>query len=326
MDSIIQFLKEDILPEEKIEADKIRRKATSYWLSEDHKLYKRFFSGPYLLCVHLEQTESLLEEMHEGICGSHTGGRSLAHKALTQGYWWPNMQIEALEYVRKCQRFAPSIHQPGGILNPLSSPWKFAQWGLDIVGPFPKVVGNKKYLLVGTDYFAKWVEAEPLANIRDVDVKRFVWKNIVTRFGVPHMLISDNGFKFDSKMFRKYCGELGIINRYSTPAYPQGNGQAEAVNKVIVSRLKKRLDDAKGKWVEELPHVLWTYRTTPRRSTGETPFSLTYGAEAVIPLKTGFPTTRTSLFNPKDNDEQLTRNLDLIEERRVFVLGREITP
>ena len=130
MDSVIQFLKDDILPEEKVETDKIRRKATSYWLSEDHKLYKRSFSGPYLLCVHPEQTESLLEEMHEGICGSHTRDRSLAYRALTQGYWWPNMQKEALEYVRKCdqcQWFTPSIHQPGGILNPLSSPWPFAQ-------------------------------------------------------------------------------------------------------------------------------------------------------------------------------------------------------
>ena len=86
MDSIIQFLKEDILPEEKIEADKIRRKTTSYWLSKDHKLYKRSFSGPYLLCVHPEQTELLLEEMHEGNCGIHIGGRSLAHRAITQGY------------------------------------------------------------------------------------------------------------------------------------------------------------------------------------------------------------------------------------------------
>ena len=168
-------------------------------------------------------------------------------------------QKEALEYVRKCdqcQQFAPSTHQPGGILNLLFSPWPFAQWGLDIMGPFPKVVGNKKYLLVGIDYFTKWVEAKPLANIRDMDVKRFVWKNIVTRFGVPHVLILDNSLQFDSKMFRRYCGELEIINRYSTPAYPQGNGQAEVVNKVIVSGLKKRLDDAKGKWVEELPHVL----------------------------------------------------------------------
>ena len=117
-------------------------------------------------------------------------------------------------------------------------------------------------------------------------------------------------------MFRRYCGELGIKNSYSNPTYPQGNGQAEAINKVIVNGLKKRLDVAKGRWVEELPHVLWTYRTTPRRSTRETPFSMTYGAEAIIPLETGFPTSRTSSFNPSDNDEQLTKNLDLIEEKR----------
>ena len=154
------------------------------------------------------------------------------------------MQREALEYVKKCdqfQRFASSIHQSRGILNPLSSPWPFAQWSLDIVGPFPKAVGNKKCLLVSTDYFMKWVEVEPLANIRDVDAKRFVWKNILTRFGVPHVLISDNGLQFDSKMFRIYCSELGITNRYFTPTYPQGNGQTEAVNKVIVNGLKKRL-------------------------------------------------------------------------------------
>ena len=88
-----------------------------------------------------------------------------------------------------------------------------------------------------------------------MDAKRFVWKSIVIRFGVPHVLISDNGLQFDSKMFRNYYGELGITNRYSTLAYPQGNGQAEAMNKVILSGLKKRLDDAKGRWVEELPHV-----------------------------------------------------------------------
>ena len=80
--------------------------------------------------------------------------------------------------------------------------------------------------------------------------------------------------------------------------------------------LKKSLNNAKGKWVEELPHVLWTYRTTPRRSTGETPFSLTYGAEAVIPLETSFPTLRTSSFNPSSNNELLEKSLDFIEERR----------
>ena len=154
--------------------------------------------------------------------------------------------------MKKCdqfQRFAPNIHQLGELLNPLSSPWPFAQWSLDIVSPFPKAAGNKRYLLVDMDYFTKWVKAKPLANIRDMDAKKFFWKNIVIRFEVPCTLISDNDFQFDSKSFRRYCCDIGITNRYSTPAYPQGNGQAEAINKVIVNGLKKRMNDAKGKWV-----------------------------------------------------------------------------
>ena len=87
MDPIILFIKDDILPEEKGEADKVRRKAPYFWLSDDQKLYKRFFfSRPYLLYVHLETVEPLLEELHEGICGSYIGGKSLSHRALTQEY------------------------------------------------------------------------------------------------------------------------------------------------------------------------------------------------------------------------------------------------
>ena len=83
MDPIVLFLKEDILLEEKSEADKVQRKAPRFWLSDDQNLYKRSFSGPYLLCIHLEASELLLEELHEGICGSHTGGRSISHRAIT---------------------------------------------------------------------------------------------------------------------------------------------------------------------------------------------------------------------------------------------------
>jgi len=215
MDPIVLLLKEDVLPESKSEAHKIRRKTPRFWLSEDQKLYKRSFPGPYLLCVHPEVVKLLLEELHEGICESHTGGKSLSHRALTQDYWWLNMQKEAQEYVKKrdqCQKFAPNINQPGGVLNPLSSSL-----------PFPKAAGNRRYLLVGIDYFTKWVETEPLANIRDIDAKRFVWKNIVTRFGILYTLILDNVLQFDSKAFRRYCCDLGIKNGYSAPAYPQGN-------------------------------------------------------------------------------------------------------
>ena len=94
MDTIVLFLRKDILLEDKSEADKVRRKVPCFWLSKDQKLYKHSFFGPYLLYIHPEVSELLLEELHEGICGSHTGGRFLSHRAITQGYWWPNMQKE----------------------------------------------------------------------------------------------------------------------------------------------------------------------------------------------------------------------------------------
>ena len=93
------------------------------------EVYKQSYSGPYLLYIHPEAVEALLEVLHEGLCGSHIEGRSLSHRALTQGYWWPSMQKSAQEYVKKCdqcQRYAPNIHQPGETLNPLSYPWPFS--------------------------------------------------------------------------------------------------------------------------------------------------------------------------------------------------------
>ena len=114
----------------------------------------------------------------------------------------------------------------------------------------------------------------------------------------------------------RYCSELGIQNVYSSPVYPQSNGQEEASNKIVLDGIKMRLEDSKGRWVEELPNVLCTFRTTPRRSTGETLFSLAYGSEAVIPLEIGLPTLRTSEWEPTRNDQAQSQALDLLEERR----------
>ena len=104
MDPSVLFLKDDILPEEEGKANKVRRKAHRFWLSEDQKLYKCSFSRSYLLYVHSEAMKPLLKELHEGICESHIGRKSLSHMAFTQGYLWPNMQKEAQEYVKKCDQ------------------------------------------------------------------------------------------------------------------------------------------------------------------------------------------------------------------------------
>ena len=156
---------------------------------------------------------------------------------------------------------------------------------------------------VAVDYIIKCAEAEALANILDVDVKKFVCRNIITRFGVLESLVFDNGLQFESKAFHKFCSDLGIKNRYSTPAYLQSNGQAKATNKAIVNGLKKRLEGIKGMQAEELSNVLWAYQTTLRRSTGETTFSLMYKGEAVILAEVSLCNARISRFVPVENDE-----------------------
>nr|CAN62989.1 hypothetical protein VITISV_023577 [Vitis vinifera] len=277
-----------------------------------------------LLPIHVQtnpssETQYVLAELHERICGNHSGGRSLAHRAHSQGYYWPTMKKDAAAYVKrcdKCQRYAPIPHMPSTTLKSISGPWPFAQWGMDIVGPLPAAPAQKKFLLVATDYFSKWVEAEAYASIKDKDVTKFVWKNIICRFGVPQTIIADNGPQFDSIAFRNFCSELNIRNSYSTPRYPQSNGQAEATNKTLITALKKRLEQAKGKWVEELPGVLWAYRTTPGRPTGNTPFALAYGMDAVIPTEIGLPTIRTDAAKQSDANMELGRNLDWTDEVR----------
>ncbi|RVW31060.1 hypothetical protein CK203_093509 [Vitis vinifera] len=148
---------------------------------------------------------------------------------------------------------------------------------MDIVGPLPAAPAQKKFLLVAIDYFSKWVEVEAYASIKDKDVTKFVWKNIVCRFGIPQTIIADN----------------------------------EATNKTLITALKKRLEQAKGKWVEELPGVLWAYRTTPGRPTGNTPFAIAYGMDAIIPTEIGLPTIRTDAAKQNDANAELGRNLGL---------------
>ena len=174
-----------------------------------------------------------------------------------------------------------------------------------------------KYLVVGIDYFTKWVEAEPLAKITQQNVKNFIWKNIMCRFGVPRVLILDNGQQFDNALSKDFCEHFGIQNRFSSPTHPQANDQAEVANRSLLKIIKTQLEWAKGVWPDELPGVLWAYRTTVRTPIRETPFKLAYGSEAVIPAKIHMANHRVMKYRDEDNEEQLCLNLDLIDEVRM---------
>lgn len=155
-------------------------------------------------------------------------------------------------------------------------PWPFYQWGIDIVRPFPDTLGKLKFLVVVVDYFTKWIESEPLMCISRRQTIKFLWKRIMTRCGTPRVLLSDNGLQFAKNPFQSLCAEKGIEQRCTSVAHPQANGQTKVSNRTFVNGIKKCLGRAKDNWVKKTTRSR-SYRTTPRTSMKETPFSLTYG-------------------------------------------------
>ena len=178
------------------------------------------------------------------------GGENSSTPGSHLGVLLATMKSDAAYYVKKCdpcQRMSHILKSPVQDLVSISSSWSFAQWGIDIVNLLPIAPTQKKLLLVATDYFSKWIEADAFSSIKDRDVTWFIWKNIVYRFGIPRSIVFDNGPQFDNRVYLDFCQELKIKNLYSTPKYPQSNGQAEASNKTLLTALKKRLDSTKGK-------------------------------------------------------------------------------
>ena len=164
------------LPNAKDKVHKVRIQSTRFSLI-DGQLFKRSLDEPYLKCLTTEQGQYVLVELHEGICGNHPGGRTLAHRAHTQGYYWPTMKSNITDYVRKCyrcQQQAPVLRLPTQDLISISSPWPLAQWGIDIVRLLPTASAQKKVLLVATYYFSKWIKAEAFTSIKDKDVTQFI--------------------------------------------------------------------------------------------------------------------------------------------------------
>ncbi|GFZ01032.1 hypothetical protein Acr_14g0006670 [Actinidia rufa] len=318
LDEIIAYLQEGILPRDKLQARRLQYRSARFCIFKG-RLYKRSFSGPLLRCLRPEEAEYVLREIHEVICGNHSGARSLAKKTIRQGYFWPTIERDAAAYIKKCdkcQRFTPVSRLPHTEMVPMSSPWPFAQWGIDILGPLPQAPLQRKFLIVAIDYFTKWIEAQPLAKITEKNTRDFVWKHLVCRFGVPKVIISDNARQFDNDRFRLFCSDLAISHHFSSPSHPQANEQVEVTNRTVLRNLKARLERSKSEWAENLPSILWAYHTTSRIPTGETPYSMVFGTESVIPVEIGMPSFKVSTFDKETNKAELRLNLDLLEERR----------
>ena len=217
-----RYLADGIVPAEPEEGKKIKRSATRYTLV-DGILFRHGFMHPILTCVSGDECTKIMAELHEGICGSHVGGRSLVSKVIRAGFFWPTVREDCVRYAqhcKQCQRHADWHKAPPEELRSIYSPWPFHTCGIDILGPFPLAIGQMKYLIVAIEYFTKWIEVEPVAQITAHKIQHFVWKNIVCRFGVPRHLISDNGTQFASQQLGKLCTEVGTKQVFASVEHP----------------------------------------------------------------------------------------------------------
>ncbi|GKA54669.1 reverse transcriptase domain-containing protein [Tanacetum coccineum] len=284
---IQEYLKEEILPKDPQKVRKLCIKSPLYRMIEE-RLYRRSYMSPWLRCVGPMQAKSIIKEVHEGSCGMHSGPRSVVSKITRLGYYWPSMHKDAKELIHKCeacQIYSSVPRKPKQEMTSITSAWPFSQWGIDIVGPLPTAPGGARFLVVAIDYFTKWVEAKPLISTTGRHMEKFVWEHIVCRFGRPQIIISDNGKQFAEGTFPVFCKKLRTLQAFTSVYHPQANGQVEVTNREIVKGMERRLGMAHQAWVDELPQVLWAHRTTPKSSNKETPFSLVYGSEAVIPIE-----------------------------------------
>ena len=146
--------------------------------------------------VNKDQIQTILQEMHDGECGNHSRGHSLANRISRQGYYYPTLREDTVKYVQNCdacQRHSGTTHKPFERLHTTLIPWPFMRWGMDIVGKLPPAPGQNVFLLVLTDYFSKWVEAAAFSQVRDREVVSFIQTNIICRFGIPSEIVCDNG-------------------------------------------------------------------------------------------------------------------------------------
>jgi ribonuclease HI len=182
------------LPKDKAEARRLQRHAQAYTIINS-ELYKRSVSGIFQKFIEPEEGLELLKEIHQGECGHHTSSRALVAKAFRHGFYWPTALRDVHQLVKhcnSCQRFSKHRNTPVAALKTIPLTWPFAVWGLDMVGPFKTAPEGLTHLLVAVDKFTKWIEAKPIKKLDGSSTIKF-FNEIITRYGVPHSIITDNG-------------------------------------------------------------------------------------------------------------------------------------
>lgn len=201
-------------------------------------------------------------------------------------------------------------------LVPILAQVPFEKWGIDFVGPIAPASkpGQKRYILVATDYVTKWAEAIATRTDNASTVATFLYENIITRFGCPKELVSDRGTHFINATIAALTTTYEIKHRKTTPYHPRANGQTEKTNGILCKVLTKTISGAGTDWETKLFAALWAYRTAYKVTTHSTPFQLVYGQEAILPIELEVPSLRIALDERLSDTESLHSRLMKLEE------------
>eukprot|EP00253_Pinus_taeda_P002515 PITA_02515 len=204
-------------------------------------------------------------------------------------------------------------------LKPISTEKTFQQWGLDFIGEIhPPSSGQHKWILTATDYFTKWIEVIPSRQANDIVIIGFLETNILSRFGCPTKIITDNVVAFKSRKMISFCNKYHITLGHSTAYYPQGNWLVEPSNKSLINIIKKLLKENKKTWNKKLINALYADRLTTKKSIGTSPYELLYGMEIVFPSSLGVPVMKIlqeAQVEPNNIQRRINHTINLQQNR-----------
>jgi hypothetical protein len=192
-----------------------------------------------------------------------------------------------------------------------------------MIGPLPTAPGGFNRVLVAIDKFTKWIKVKPVTFLKADRVLDFL-DELVHRYGLPHRIIIDLGSNFNNHQFWEYCENSGIDVRYVSVAHPRANGQVERANGMVLDALNKRLHDVAntkgGKWIKELPNALWELRTQPTKPTGQSPYFLVYGSEAILLADIMWDSPAVEQYDEDISEDSRRVDIDGLEEARCAAL------
>jgi hypothetical protein len=247
-------------------------------------LYRKRVNGKALRVLQEDEIDSVIFMTHNHPTGGHLAKDATYNKISTR-FWWKGMYKDIENHIKTCDSCQRRGNKGGtGYLNPIKVGKPFERIGIDFVGPLKKTKNGNKYILVVTDYLTKWPEAEPMNEATAENVIRFIYERIICRHGCPKIILSDRGTHFRNKIVDGLCQKFEIKHKLSSPYHPETNGLVERFNRTLCESLAK-VSEKEDEWDMHIESVLFAYRTTKHSTIKKTPFFMTYGREAILPIE-----------------------------------------